>query len=416
MKDSEHKEIRVKLTTDILEVKSDLENKTIVLKSNLFNKDIINLIKKLTKDKYKKDILLIVNGSMYTDESLNFVEFLKEESISTDEKQIEILITDKKEEPKLMDSKKQDEYTKKIVVNESKVIVGMFNCEINVYDYQSKLIKLDKKSKLNIDSNDCFDYYFLNDLDIVQNPEKDKNLLALSIRDCGIHFLEMSESSIVNYSHKIEANYEKLSSNFKSKNIFVAGKKNGEIDIYKIPSSKNSKKNSYSLSPEISMSFSKNPIGSLSWISENLIGVGDIDSIYVINSESKVLTTKINTNHHYCTNIRSIDEKLISSHDNGSFKIWDYKNSGSLVLSNNKSHQGLISGLLTFDNKPNFITSGYDGLIKFWDLRNVKSEYQKIEIENKPKIFSIASINDSNNSRIAVGVSDNLVHFYDIYI
>lgn len=416
MKDTEIKEIRVKLQTDIKEIKSDLDNKTIVLKTNLFVKDIINLVKKLSKDKFKKGFLLFVNDSMYANESLNLIDFLNEENISTDEKQIEILVTEKKEEPKLIDSKKQDEYTKKIVVNNSKIFVGMFNSEINVYDYQTKALKLDKKSKFNFESNDCYDYNFLNDLEILQSKDNEKDLLVLAIRDCGLHILEITETSINNSIYKIDSSYERLSTNPKNGNIFAAGKKNGEIDIYNISLSKNSKKGLLKISPEFSVTFSKNQIGCISWINDHLICVGDIDSIYLINSDSKVLTTKINTNHHYCTDLKNIDEKLISTHDNGSFKIWDYKNSGNLIINNNKAHQGFISNVLTFENKPNFITSGYDGYIKFWDLRNVKTEYQKIEIENKKKIFSTAIIDDSNNYRLAVGVSDNLVHFYDINI
>lgn len=428
-----NKEVRVKFSTNIPELKIKETLQSMIIKTSLNKNELVAFIKKLTKYQNKKELEIFINNKLFSHANQQLSVFLLEENISTEEQILEIFYTFSLEEPKLIDSKKQDEWIKKIrniVVNGSLshsdslmrnvFSVGLFNSEINFFDMFSheKIDVLGNETREIEES----DYLFLNDYCYVQgntNSTSDNILLVKAIRDYDFSFVveELAfSSSSSNKKRKNSTNSNKsnntktvinkhssvlsgpktntitkLATNPHSENTFAVGTKNGEFLLYQI--------NNYNYNANVNhdekkkqrrvdnmkqfLPFTKelklgdNEITAMSWLNDCFIAIGDLEYIKILNSQQLSVLNLFNVNHHLVTSLDTSKEKIVlSAHDNGSFKIWDINAKNALVHNANKAHRGFVSNIeKVSDNESLILSSGYDGVVKLWDIRKLSSCY-----------------------------------------
>jgi hypothetical protein len=463
MKVSNSSEIRIKLSTDIPELKLKDNLQSMIIKSSMTRKELSNFIKKITKYQGSKELEFFINQKLFNDNNQVLSVFIAEEGIESEEQIINVFYTFQMDEPKLIDSKKQDEWIKKVVKfsNHPEVFTaGLFNSEVNFYDSKSH----EKLDVVVLNENDDADYLFLNDYSLLDVGSKDGYLVVKAIRDndysllfnevvvnesqtqtegkrknsiskeqTNLNKITVSNSEYVGEKRK---NVTKIDVNKSSKGVFATGTKNGQVEFYKINNYefKNSsskqidKKNKQrfkdsskqTILPSGQVKTSVNEVTALKWINENFVVSGDLEYIKVINSDSLSLLHQINVNCHLVTSLDTIGNNVIlSSHDNGSFKIWDITANNSLINNTNRAHKGFVSNIKSLTNNV-FLTTGYDGDAKLWDMRKPNTCYFDI-IKSKDlkenKIFGADLLNTKDIlefNKLVVGGSDSMLNFYSI--
>jgi WD40 repeat protein len=494
-------EIRVKFTTDQPELKMKENLQSMIIKTQFTRKEIINLIKKLCRYQGDREIdLFIENNKLFGQQNISLSTFLMQEDVETDEKLINIFYSFQMEEPQLLDSKKQDEWIKKLKkipmfgegLEDSLFSVGLFNSEINFYDTNThnkiKLIKHQNQFSVIDEEFDQTDYLYLNDYIFLTSDNNKQRLMVKAIRDNEFS-LEISElyfSLNENKKQRKESTNSKNSNknktfseinmfpsqlsgrqdheyvcmennNFLQKenfSVFTAGEKNGNLHLYKIKDyqfanedllnndnsngNKNQKRKINQLNsnkrqiilPEKEMKISDHEIFCQSWISKDLISTGDIDHIKLINVENLSIIHQFNVNHHLVTSLDSIQDKiLLSSHDNGSFKVWDINMKNSLVHNVNRTHKGFVSKVMKLNTEGSrILTCGYDGDVKVWDIRKLDGAYfdfprnniladnideiNKHKLQYSEKVFGMEIMNDYK--KVVSGGSASYVDFYKV--
>lgn len=439
-------EIRGKFRTDKSELKIPETHQTQNLKGKLTKSQLENLLKKSSKYKGDKIIEIFVNNVLFEADTPIF-EFVNTKSIGVGEKALDIYYSFQQDEPKLTDSKKQDEWIKKIVKLGAEFVgVGLFNSEFSIYNARTALksevaVPLDgKKKKAKADEEIVSDFNLLNDFCPVISQDTDdgvKCLFAIAKRDpdYALVFKEVVaryDGKEVCYSNSLyvynsDEDVSCLSSNRDENSIFAAGTVKGSVEIFKIsnyeylseqkgssekPSKKRGKEYSHQfINPSNKLSKIDSAIECIDWIDSTLLMTGSLESIKIFNSTTFSLITQFNSNHHLTTSLSSLDSDVIAStHDNGSVKIWDLRSNTSLAASLNKAHKGYASNVIRGPGF-NFISSGYDGEIKFWDRRNLEKSLHKFPASNKDKVFSILL---SNSNRVLSGGASGFLDFYDI--
>lgn len=468
-----NKEVRVKFSTNIPELKLKETLQSMIIKTSLNKNELVIFIKKLTKYQNKKELEIFINNKLFSHASQQLSVFLLEENISTEEQILEIFYTFSLDEPKLIDSKKQDEWIKKVkalsndYVNNSVLgnvfSVGLFNSEINFFDCVShdKIIVND----LSTNSNELeeSDYLFLNDYCFVNsNTNSNDVLLVKAIRDYEYSFVieelnltttnvtssskrksstnsnksNNTKTAITKYSSILggqkQTTITKLATNPLDNTTFSATTKTGDFMLYQIKnynysnnSSNNNKKrknDSYRqiLHPIKEIKVSDNEITAMAWLNDCFIALGDLEYIKILNSQQLSIFSLLNVNHHLVTSLDTSKEKIvISSHDNGSFKIWDINAKSPLMHNVTKAHKGFVTKIeKVSDNDALILSSGHDGVVKLWDIRKLSSCYFEFPNKNhNEKVFDFEMLNVKSKcgfNKLVSGGSGSELEFFEV--
>lgn len=112
-------------------------------------------------------------------------------------------------------------------------------------------------------------------------------------------------------------------------------------------------------------------INSVCWIDNNTVVTGSSDhSLKLVDVEKLEGIQTIKTKDSITTSIDYCHNTLLTSHEDGFIRMWDFRNSNSPV-STFKSHAKFAS-CSKFHKNPHIFASGaYDQTIKIWDSRSV---------------------------------------------
>lgn len=425
------------------------------LKGSFTRKNIESMVIKSSQYKGPKKLEIIFQNKLFVDQNQPLFEFINLNNIQTDEIVCDVYICFQLEEPKLIDSKKQDEWIRKIKTfdNEAQFcIVGLFNSEISVYDLNSKNKVENQRKKHKIEEEeDTSDYTLLNSLAITNSKKEDTvycGLAALAKRDSlnSIEFTEIcishenkNSTYMVNLPSSLvgpkNQNIEVLETNPFDNRLLIAGTSSGHIQLYRIDNydfsyainslgseapikrkAKNSGKQTLNPIQEMK-DIEPSGLTDLNWIDSSLIVSSSNESLKIINSYSFSLIDQISMNHHTATSVKSLnkDGVLMTSHDNGSVKIWDIKSKNRLVESISKAHRGLVSEVSVYPDNSNYIiSSGYDGEVKIWDRRETSKAMYILPSQIKDKIFALCALNKSDKKLLISGGASAVLDFYDI--
>ena len=438
--DSTNKDIRIKLTTTVNEIKLDPKLQNQIIKSANMSKALLQkMIFKLAKYHGSKSLEIFINNKLFN-ENKSLHEFMTDNKIleeTISEVGVEVYYCFQMDEPKLIDSKKQDEWIKKILrVGKSSILcAGLFNSELVFYDSVSKN-KLGDKDKISEDETS--DYAFLNDMCFaLQTQNNDKCLAIVAQRD-GDSLFDIKEisyenknifcqnGSIQGQNVNSEYNITCLSTNSWDSRIFAAGCSNGNLQLYRLESSymfkdsqnKPNKKGKYSakqsLTPISQAMLQTSAFSNVTWLDSSNIVTSCLETIRVFNATTLSLINSIPVNHHIATNLLTLNSNslFMSCHDNGSIKTWDIRQRTPLIENINKAHNGFISLLVKpIEHDENKVFScGYDGNIKLWDRRNTDTCYYKLPTEHKDKVFGCCEI----DSTIITGGASGYIEYFKI--
>lgn len=68
------------------------------------------------------------------------------------------------------------------------------------------------------------------------------------------------------------------------------------------------------------------------------------------------------------------DRFIIAGYHDGSIRIWDVEKDGRKCIWRTKGHCGAVSGVSFFKDSSHFVSTGMDGKVKFWNLKNGENE------------------------------------------
>ena len=396
------------------------------------------MIFKLAKYHGSKNLEIFINNKLFN-EKKSLQEFMTDNQIlleTISEVGVEVYYCFQMDEPKLIDSKKQDEWIKKIIrLGKSSVFcAGLFNSELVFYDSVSKN-KLGDKEKVSDDETS--DYAFLNDMCFTLQTESNDRCLAIIAQRDGDSLFDIKEVSYENQNLSCQSgsiqgqnvnseyNITCLSTNSWDSRVFAAGCSNGNLQLYRLESSYNFKENNenkskkkvkysskQSITPISQAMLQNSSFSNLTWLDASNIATSCLETIRVFNATTLSLIYSFPVNHHIATNLLTLNSNgiFMSCHDNGSIKTWDIKQRTPLIDNINKAHNGYISLLVKpiehDDNK--IFSCGYDGNIKLWDRRNTETCYYKLPTEHKDKVFGCCGI---DNTIITGGASGYIEYF-----
>ncbi len=428
-------DLRVTFTTNVNEIKIDSKLQNHIIKSQLTREQIEKMLIKLIKYKGNRQIEIFIQNFLFKDKQQSLLDFLKSNSLLNEklsETGIDIFYCFQMEEPELIDSKKQDEWIKKIIsFNKDTFAVGLFNSEFTFYDVKS----MEKLNTIKVKDEEIADFLFLNDFCFALNNNNGNSLLISAIRENGLLFEiqevnkannKISISPSVLQSQPTDYNINKLASSPYDNRLVAAGCSNGSLQLYRFdnqyvfnsstnedkPIKKKSKGNiKQIISPINQVTLQNQSFNYIEWMNEMSILGSNIDAIRLFNVATFSLVSSINTNTHLSTCLLSLSNGLIlSSFDNGSVKIFDHKASNSLV-NQIKSHRGYVSSITKYDKDENkFFSTGYDGMIKLWDLRNTAQCYYKLPSNYKDKVFTSCFLDNT----LATGGESSYIEYFQI--
>ena len=397
-------------------------NNTITIQSIYDQEDLNKLLKKLLKNNEKSFNFFISNKIL--DKPLhNFLlenpEILKE----SEEKPIEVYYSFQMEEPKLVNTIKEDEWIKKITLRKNANLknqmeyfcVGLFNSECSFYNRnQEKIFKINENENNN-EENVC---EILHDI-CFYNTLGGENILLKASRDeneaVKIYNIDLNKASYKQiYSvGKTDIEYvNALSVNAVDANFFCAGDTSGDVKIYKIPETKSTedsnqnnknkkrKINVEKLYPEVVLEkcHDKREIKLIDWLNnQQILTTGDDFNIKIWNIHTKTNYLSMNANHKYVTSICNFgNDTIISGHDDGRIKFWDLR-SGK-VSNIFVGHTKLVSAI-NYDGEDHtkFASVGLDGNLNIWDVRS-----------NQAAIFSLKT-DCEKNFGLSYNTSDYLI-------
>jgi WD40 repeat protein len=385
-----------------------IQNNTLTIPSIYDNLSLNKLVKKLLQND-EKTFNFFIDNKILDKPIHNFLLENPEVLKSSEEKSIEIFYSFKLEEPKLMNTIKEDEWIKKISVRKNFNLkndleyycVGLFNSELTIYNRNNeKLFKIK-------DNNDDEICEILHDVCFF-NRENGDNIILKSSRNetetIKIYNVDLAKSSYTQIYKIGKQNLEYvncLSVNPIDNNYFCAGDTTGNIRLFKIPSSEESKsqintnssnasKNkkrkieaSYLSSESVIEKCHENrEIVHIDWLNNSqILTYGDDFNLKIWNLNTKTNYLTMNTNHKYVSSLKKFGENLVmTGHDDGRIKFWDLK---SGKISNIFSGHSKFVSALDFNegDESKFVSIGYDSVLNMWDTRANKAPLYSIKTD-----------------------------------
>lgn len=440
-------DLRVKFNTNVKDIKisTKLQNQ-IIKPSQITGNQLERLIYKLVKYDGTRELDIFINNLLIKDKSKLVIDTISLLDISENERLIEtgadVFYCFQMEKPKLVDSKKQDEWIKKIInIHNGLYSIALFNTEVkgyNVNDYnmidQRKVARLEEETT---------DYSFMNDMCInikSRNNENDcYSLLAiLAIRDNDYLFeskelsftgKELKALTITNGKYRGDTNKGNnitvLSSCPNDERVFLSGFSNGNVELYRVnidyefktndkPKKKSKSDTVQALQPVNQMNIQGEEVSSVDWIDNINIVSGSLEYIKLVNIATFSIVSSFVTNTHLVTSLGSISESLVmSSHDNAAIKIWDVKTKFGQIQVINKAHKGYVSKAIKYDEYK-IVSSGYDGSIKLWDRRNLNECYFKFPSLYKDKVFDICLHRENDCVKLLSGGESSYLECFEV--
>ncbi|MFH1643552.1 MAG: hypothetical protein ABIA74_00020 [bacterium] len=83
---------------------------------------------------------------------------------------------------------------------------------------------------------------------------------------------------------------------------------------------------------------------------------------------------KANNGYVGCLNWSNDDKFLVAGYQDGRVRIWDPEAKYRKCVYNSKGHSWGVSGIKFYKDNFHFISTGMDGAIRFWDIKNRKNE------------------------------------------
>lgn len=151
------------------------------------------------------------------------------------------------------------------------------------------------------------------------------------------------------------------------------------------------------------ISIKKNcPINAISWPSKISVFAGSWSGLFLLDPNKNTIihswsrTAPINDlNYSFEHNL------LITAHSDRNIRFFDSRTKSKNVLKMYKSHHKSVSSV-RFGSMHQFASSGYDGILKLWDIRSM-IPLCNIEAHKNSKIFCLTW----KGKRLATGGSDN---------
>ena len=427
---TEKKELEVKFLTN-LSSEFKIDNSSFITIPINYDKENLNtLLKKLLKNNSlsnEKNFEFFIENKILESDLL---AFLDEHSLlkKYTETPLEIYYFFELNEPKLINTIKENEWIKKICARNRDVLgkycVGLFNSEVSFYDENFEKmfdVKNDPSEEDKID--------FLNDL-LFFKIEKTNVLITASrfdselLRIYTIDF-ESKKSDLILKDFKLsDENISSLSLNTLSPQFFSGGDSKGNLLIYKIEDSfltekkekvtdvKRKKKDFHKISPINKIENCHDEIKCIKWMNTNQIATSGNDfNIKVFNINTNVHFCVLNSYYSVPTIINSSNEFVFSGHEDGKIRLWDLRTpvKPSLIFN---AHNNYVSDIKFSPLSTQlFTTTSYDKTIKFFDLRASKPLW-KIETANE-KNFSL----EFNSEKFLIsGGDDSNINIFEINI
>ena len=436
-------EIQIILKTTLPEEYA-IANNSFTVPSSYDSEKLSVLVKKLIKQKNEKKFsFFIENISLDSDINLFLQNNNREINLKKiSETGLEIYYQFELEEPKLINTIKEDEWIRKISSrlnqkfdnsNLEFFCVGLFNSEITIYN--KKFEKILKIEDLNKEENYCellHDVLFFRPT-YSQSDNNDSNtgILIRCSRNEENNFeifsVDLNRSSYnkiyVNRKHNSEY-VNCLSLNPVDFSYFVAGDTDGNLKIFKIPEKSeidtenltipNNSKSRQQKKRKTEYNFLEhetvlenchgvNEIKIVKWINNRqIITAGDDFTVKLWNIGTKSNFASYNTNYKITTCMSTIgteNDKFLTGHEDGTVKLWDTRigssstsSQGNKVISWN-AHTNYVADISTNPNTDfytnNFATTGYDGNLKIWDVRQNKNFVYEIRTDSE-KNYAVA--------------------------
>jgi len=430
--DTSKKELEVKFLTN-LPVDYQISNSNFITIPIEYDKASLNtLLKKLLKVQNKKidknfEFFVenkIVDSDLLT--VLNENNLLKKYS----EAPLELFYFFEMSEPKLINTIKEEEWIRKIVMRNRDILgkycVGLFNSEVSFYNEKfEKLFELKPDSKNQEEGkvdmlNDLLFYKIESTNLLISSSRFDSEKLKIH----KIDFKEKKAEPILKEYKQSEEYLSSLSLNILNPQFFAGGDSNGSLAIYKIEENhfekektkgndnKRKKKDVHAISPVSSLEKCHEEIKCVKWMNTNQIATcGNDFNIKVFNINTNAQFCVLSASYSVPTMITSNNDFLFSGHEDGKVRAWDLRTplKPAFVFT---SHENYVSDIkLSPLSTQLFTTIGYDGTIKLFDLRASKALWN-IKTENE-KNFALEY--NSANYLLAGGESAN-VNVYEINI
>lgn len=433
------KNVREIILTTNLPEEYQIEKNSLSIPSNYDKESLNKLVKKLLKlTSSEKSFNFFIENKILDKPLHNFLlenpEILKE----AEEKPIEISYSFQLDEPKLINTIKEDEWIRKISIRKNANLkseleyfcVGLFNGEVSFYDKtQQKIFKVCDGEAA--EDNFC---EMLHDIAFF-NTQAKENILLKAARtenyNAQIYHVDLNKASATQIYYIAKANNEYVNCfavNSVDPNFFCAADTAGALKIYKLPeqsqidsllskfeeknnakkSAKKRKIEAYNLAAELALEncHENREIKHVAWLNnQQILTAGEDFHMKVWNIHTKTNYLSINTQHKLTSSICHFSpESLISGHDDGKIKFWDLRNGkiSNIFL----GHSNYISAL-DFDGEDysKFISTAYDGLVNIWDVRSNKSPIYSLRTDSE-KNYGLAY--NTADYIIAGGDSSNI--------
>lgn len=384
-------------------------NNTLSIPSNYDQENLNKLIKKLLKLTEKKSFIFFIENKILDKPLHNFLLENPEILKASEEKPIEISYSFQLEEPKLINTIKEDEWIRKITLRKNANLkneleyfcVGLFNSECTIYNKnQEKFFKIQEDAN---EDNLC---ELLHDVAFYSRVSGDNILLKASRNEnenIKIYSLDLNKGSY-NQIYTVGKNDSEyvncLSVNSADTNYFCAGDTSGNLKIFKIP--ENNEKNLADNNPNIKNKKRKIEINYLNhelniekchenkeirnilWLNnQQILTSGDNFHLKIWNIHTKTNYLSLNANHKYVSSISNYtDDSIITGHDDGRIKFWDLR-SGKIsnIFSGHKNFVSAIDVDVTDYSK--FVSIGYDSCLNVWDVRSNKAALFNIQTDSE---------------------------------
>lgn len=428
-------EIEVTLLTDLPE-EFQISNNRMSIPTSYDTESLRKLIKKLLKiPDSNKNFIFFIDNKLLDATISSFIANDSDFDIKKiSETGLEIVYAFETEEPKLVNTIKEDEWIKKISIrlnqksNFSEMeyyCVGLFNSEISIFNKNfEKVLKIEEPElERNKKENYCellHDVLFFKP-HYPQTENLNENILIKCSRNEDYNFqiyaVDLTKMTYNQLYLEFKQNTEyvnTLSLNPVDYSYFTTGDTEGNIKFFKLPEnvdasedlktkSKSKKKRKIevqSLEAESVIENCHSEVKIVKWLNnQQILTSGDDFSIKLWNIQTKSNFSVFNTNYRYTTAICPIlgNEKFLTGFDDGSIRLWDIRANFSKIYFPN-AHSNYVSDIVVSPDPGHssniFSSVGYDGMVKVWDLRSTKKALIEIKTDSE-KNYSV-TYNSSN--------------------